>query len=150
MTSKAAPIRQTSVSVYEMARRRKSRKAKGNKSRSFSKHQQTKRYLEFLSLPSSSANKRLNREIFRSAPNPVIKAVSNVALNALSGDVAHFNPKQKQLLAKHKGKIRILAGRGIPLARKRKLLVGGALPFLPIIIGSILGSVGERLFNKVF
>ena len=137
-----------------MAKKRKSgKKAKGKKAaaaRSVSKQQQTKRYLEFLALPSSSSNKRLNREIFRSAPDPVIKAVSNVALNALSGDVAHFNPKQKQVLTKHKGKIRILAGRGIPLARKRRLLVGGALPFLPIIIGSILGSVGERLYNKIF
>ena len=133
-----------------MARKRKSGKAKGKKARSVSKQQQKKRYLEFLALPSSSSNKRLSREIFRSAPDPVIKAVSNVALNALSGDVVHFSPKQKQVLAKHKGKIRILAGRGIPLARKRRVLVGGALPFLPIIIGSILGSVGERLYNKIF
>ena len=110
--------------------------------------QRIKNYLQFLALPGTSP--RVHREIFRTAPDPLIKAVSNIALNALEGNVAHFSTKQKQKLAKHKNQIRQLARRQVPIARKRKILVGGALPLIPIMIGRILGTVGERLFSKVF
>ena len=77
--------------------------------------------------------------------------MSDVALNALRGDAGRnaFSPVQRRQLARHKKELRTLAGRGISLEAKRRVLVGRGLPLVPIILGGLLGTLGERLFRKI-
>jgi len=93
----------------------------------------------------------IQKQIISTARSPILRAVSDVALNALRGDAGRnaFSPVQRRQLARHKKELRTLAGRGISLEAKRRVLVGRGLPLVPIILGGLLGTLGERLFRKI-
>jgi hypothetical protein len=92
-----------------------------------------KRTVKYLSV---CRNPKVLREILRTAPDGVIKAISNIALNALKGDV-NLNASQKRLFRRHKATILGLCSKKKSLKQKRKLLQqrGGAFFLLPLIKG---------------
>jgi len=97
--------------------------------------------------------------ISKSAPDEVIKAISNAALNLKHGPV-QLPPKRKALFRRYNKAIEKLIDAGQPIAAKRRLILqrkqkGGFLPILPIlapILSSALGALGAefipRLFNR--
>ena len=60
--------------------------------------------------------------------------------------------KQKQVLAHHRKTIEQLLAKAIPVERKRKILVqrGGGIAalILPVILSTVLGALGSKLFKK--
>ena len=90
-------------------------------------------------------------EILATAPDPIIKAICNAALNAKQGDV-HLNKRQKRLLRKNRNFVKSLTQKDIPIQKKRKLLLqkGGSIAgvVIPIILSAVLSSLGSTLFQK--
>jgi hypothetical protein len=104
-----------------------------------------KRYIKLLSV---CRKPRELRAILQNAPDSVIKLICDAALNLLVGDYK-LSPAAKSQFKKRKALVAALAGRQLSLKAKRiKLLSGGALPFLPIILGTALSFLGSRLFDK--
>ena len=92
------------------------------------------------------------RAVIRKAPNAVIQAVSNAALNTLRGDV-HVPPHLKPLFRRHIKGFEYLIDRSNSLDAKRRLLSqeGGAFPAVLIpLIGTALGALGIELISRVF
>ena len=78
-------------------------------------------------------DKRLARSLILKSDPAVIKAISNVSLNALRGDIS-FPPKIRRLFAEHRRTFEKLADRSVPIDRKRHIIAvqkGGA--FLPLL-----------------
>ncbi len=96
-------------------------------------------------------DKAIQQKILATAPDPIIKAICNAALNAKQGDV-HLNNHQKTLLRKNRKFIQSLTQKEIPIQKKRKLLVqkGGSIAgvVIPIILSAVLSSLGSTLFQK--
>ena len=93
-----------------------------------------KRTLKFISI---SPDPNIVRAIILKAPDAVIRAISNAALNARQGEVAvplHL----KQLFRKHNRTFDTLIVRHRSLAGKRRVLVqrGGALPIIAPLIAT--------------
>lgn len=112
-----------------------------------SKVNKTKRFIKFLTI---CPDKKTFDQAVKSAPDAVIKAICNAALNATRGDI-HFGPKQKQYLAKYRGPIYALAdSKSKSLKAKRKVLSqkGGAFSFLPLILSTVLPLIGSALLGK--
>lgn len=92
------------------------------------------------------------RAAIKEAPDAVIRAIGNAALNAREGEV-HIPPHLKHLFREHRGHVDYLCNRDRPLEKKRQLIQrGGALPIIVPLIATVLGSIGgefiSRLFNK--
>ena len=111
------------------------------------KHQNLRKTIKFLSVCN---NPRVVKGILKSAPDRVIKAVCNAAINAAQGDV-NLNRTHKKVLSTHRAFINSLIQKGEPVKRKRQILVqkGGFVAglVLPIILSSVLSAVGSRLFG---
>jgi hypothetical protein len=86
--------------------------------------------------------------VVHTAPDDVIAAISNAALNVEQGDVELTEP-QKNLFRAHRPVFRELTSPTVSIKRKRKVVESqkGGFPFLPILIGSALGALGSRLFG---
>jgi len=116
-----------------------------------SRHNQVKvikRTVKYLSVaPDSEAI----RAVLQRAPDGVIRAVSNAALNAREEDV-HIPPNLKAAFAKHHRKFDILTDRSQPLQHKRRILVqrGGFLPLIAPLIATVLGSIGGEFISRIF
>lgn len=91
-------------------------------------------------------NPKIVREILRSAPDSVIKAICNVALNALKGDVK-LSASQKLLFKKHKRAILTLADRKKPLLQKRKVVQQSGGFWIPALVGGILALLGSKVLT---
>ena len=106
-----------------------------------------KRTVKYLSV---CRNPKILREILRTAPDGVIKAICNVALNALKGDVK-LSATQKSLFRRHKSVILGLCSKKSSLKQKRKLLQqkGGAFFLAPLIKG-VLSLLGGGLLGNLF
>ena len=103
-----------------------------------------KAFVKFLAICRDTTNRR---RIVTKAPNNVIKAISNAALNVARGDV-HLSPAQRALLTRYKSDFIPLIERKMPLAKKRKVLSQkGGLAILPIILSSVLSTLGSALFK---
>ena len=96
--------------------------------------------------------------VLKSAPDPVIRAIANAALNAREGDV-HLTLAQKRLFRAYAHTFDVLCDRQLPIADKRRHLLshsrnqlGGALPiaaFVVPLLASVLGSVGSAFISRV-
>ena len=114
-------------------------------SRKFSALKHTIKFLSFCQ------DKRIHKDILERAPPNVIKRICDAALNARQGQVK-LSKKQKDVLAHHRKTIEQLLQKAIPVERKRKILVqrggGVAALIIPIILSSVLGALGSKLFKK--
>ena len=108
--------------------------------------QTAKRYFKLLAV---CKDRSLYKELVKKAPDLVIKLICNAALNATRGEV-HLTSEQKKLFSKHKNLFKTLITRQIPIQAKRRLLNqrGGAFPLLPILLSTVLSSLGGLIFNK--
>lgn len=106
-----------------------------------------KRTVKYLSV---CRNPKILREILRTAPDGVIKAISNIALNALKGEV-RLTVAQKRIFRRHKAVILGLCSKKKSLIQKRKLLQqkGGAFFLLPLIKG-VLSLLGGGVLGSLF
>ena len=84
----------------------------------------------------------------RAAPDDVIKAICNAALNVEQGDV-HLTPLQRKLFSAHRAQIAKLTSHRHELKNERKFVASqrGGFPFIPILIGTALGALGGKLFG---
>ena len=116
-------------------------------SKTFVKSKTTaKRFFKFLAV---CKDPTLFKLLLNKAPDVVIKLICNAALNASRGSV-HLTSAQKKLFSKHKKIFSSLISRQISLKSKRKILNqrGGAFPLIPILLTTVLSSLGSLLFNK--
>jgi hypothetical protein len=109
----------------------------------------TARNLEFLK-SISKCNELSRKQSLTSCSNDSIKAISEIALNTLKGNLK-LTPLQIRQLKKHKKNVRQLAKKKLSVKEKRKLLIqqGGFLPFLIVPFLSALGSfAGKAIANS--
>jgi len=114
--------------------------------RKSSKPNEAKRYFKLLAV---CKDPTVFKVLIRKAPDLVIKLICNAALNASRGEV-HLTTAQKRLFAKHKTLFEKLSTRQVSINAKRKLLNqrGNGLPLLPIILSTVLSSLGSLIFSK--
>ena len=107
-----------------------------------------KRTIKFISVAPDS---EVVRAVILKAPDGVIRAISNAALNAREGDV-RIPPHLKHLFSRYHRHISYLTDRRRPLVDKRRLLVqrGGLLPIIAPLIATVLGSIGGEFISRIF
>lgn len=104
-----------------------------------------KRTVKFLSI---CRDHKVAQEVLRRAPPPVVKALCNVALNAVKGDI-QFTPAQRKLFRKHKTAILTLSDRGKSIAAKRRVLQQrGSGIWIPALAGAITALLGNSLISR--
>ena len=99
--------------------------------------------------------------VLKGAPNGVIQAIANAALNARQGDVK-LSAAQKKLFRKHAQSFDLLADRHRSIAEKRQHLLshrrnatnqeGGAFPIAGLIVPlltSVIGSIGTEFISRI-
>ena len=103
--------------------------------------------------------------ILKNAPDPVICAIANAALNAREGDV-RLTPAQKQLFRAYAHTFDVLCDSQLSIADTRRHLLsrsrpatsqgadqsGGALPSAALVVpllASVLGSVGSSFISRL-
>lgn len=104
----------------------------------------------FIKLIAACPNKNLRRTLIKVAPDGAIKGICNAALNVARNSKINLPPAIKAKFRHHKTLFNQLLNRKISIRKKRHTLLqsGGALPLIPIILSTILGSLGSALFNK--
>ena len=126
---------------------------KGHKS--LNQHKAVTRTVKFLA---HAPDRVTVQAVLKSAPDPVIRAIVNAALNARNGDV-QLTPAQKQLFRAYAHTFDVLCYRQLSIADKRHHLLsrprpvsqkadqsGAALPIAAVVVpllGSVLGLVGS-------
>jgi hypothetical protein len=111
------------------------------------KTQVIKRTVKYLSV---SPDQIIVRNILQKAPDGVIRAICNAALNARSGEV-YVPPHLKAEFRKHNRHFDFLTNRGRSLKHKRRLLIqkGGALPIVVPLLATVLGSIGSEFISRL-
>lgn len=101
------------------------------------------RFIKFISVV---PNRQVLKTVLKSAPDQVIKSISNAAINAMRGDV-NLTSTQKRLFAKQRTLFNKLVSPNIKIKQKKNILVnqrGGLFPIIPILLGTVLGSLGSH------
>lgn len=89
------------------------------------------------------------KEVIRSAPDQVIKAICNAALNAAKNPVIHLTPSTKNLFRENAGTFALLTNRQVPIPRKRKLLqTGSGLGLIPALLSSVIPIIGSLFLSR--
>ena len=111
------------------------------------KRNATKRYVKLIAVCNEP---KLYKELLHKAPDPVIKTICNAALNASRGEV-QLTPAQKKLFSKHSKLFETLSSRDVTINKKRNVLnqKGNGLPLIPIILSTVLSSLGSLLFDRL-
>ena len=88
--------------------------------------------------------------VLKTAPDTIVKTICNAAHNFHYNPTVRLSPTHRNLFRRYKRKISVLGDRKKSLRVKRRLLIqrGGALLFLPVLLGSALATLGARLFAK--
>ena len=99
--------------------------------------------------------------VLKSAPNGVIEAIANAALNARQGDL-QLTPAQKKLFRAHAQSFDLLADRRRSIAEKRAHLLshrraaseqeGGAFPIAALVVPlltSVITSIGSEFISRL-
>ena len=121
-----------------MGAKRKQSKTKGKKTL-------IKRYIKLLAVNPDPVQ---NLGLIRNAPDEVIKTICNAAYNLSHGSI-HLTPKQKSLFRKYKAPITKLVLPEPTIKQKRQALLqhGGGF-FLPLLLSTVLGTLGSALFQQ--
>ena len=124
-----------------MANERTNRKKLSNKQKVI------KRTIKFLSVAPDS---KIVKSVLKKAPDAVIHAISNAALNARQGAVA-VPPNIKHLFRQHNNHFDYQIDKQKPIASKRRLILqtGGALPIIIILLATVLGSIGGEFISRI-
>jgi len=132
--------------------------AKGHR-QSLARHKAVKSTVKYLSRARPNIATVLS--ILNNAPDEVIEAISNAALNAREGDV-HLTPAQKALFRAHEESFNILTDRHSSIADKRRHLLarkrkntslqeGGAFPIAALVVpllSTVLSSIGSAFISS--
>jgi hypothetical protein len=105
---------------------------------------------EYLSLLSKSKDKKRRKLLVDLADNNEIKAVSEIILNILKGNVP-LTRAQRRKLQKYQKIMRLITQRSTSSKKRKKLInsqSGGFIGILAPLIGSVLGSVVKLLSPK--
>ena len=133
---------------------------KGHKS--LNQHKTVKRSVKF---QAHAPDPVAVQAVLKSAPDPVIRAIANAALNARERDV-QLKPAQKRLFRVYVHTFDVLCDRQLSIANKRRHILsrcrpasqgtdqqlGGALPIAALVVpllASVLGSVGSFFISRV-
>jgi hypothetical protein len=105
-----------------------------------------KRTVKYLSVCS---NPRAYNSVLKGAPDEVIKAICNAALNIEQGDI-RLSPAQRHLFSAHREKISNTTSRIGVLKSKRNIIQSqkSGFPSIPILLGAALCGLGPQLFGK--
>ena len=89
--------------------------------------------------------------VLQKAPDAVIPAISNAALNARQGAVA-VPPHLKDLFRHHNHHFDYIIDRHRPIALTRRLILqrGGFLPIVVPLLATVLGSIGGEFISRLF
>ena len=103
-----------------------------------------KRTVKYLSVCS---NPRAYNSVLKGAPDEVIKAICNAALNIEQGDI-HLSPAQRRLFSAHRKTISKITSRTVDLKSKRNIIQSqkGGYSVVPFLIGAALLALGGSLF----
>ena len=113
------------------------RRKRGNKD--------VKRYIKFLSIVKKP---ELTKQVLTTAPDGVIKVIANAALNAAHGEV-HLTKSQKRKFKTNKDLFATLLDRKKSLkVKRRQLNQKGGLSLLPVLLSTVLSTLGPLLFNS--
>ena len=106
-----------------------------------------KRTIKFLSV---APDLEVVRALIKKAPNAVIGAISNGALNCRQGAV-HIPPQLLPLFRHHNHHFDYLVDRKKSTQSKRHLILqkGGALPIIAPLLATVLGSIGEEFISRL-
>ena len=90
------------------------------------------------------------RAVIKIAPNAVIGAISNGALNCLQG-TRHIPPHLIPLFRRHNYHFDYIVDRRKSIPSKRNLILykGGALPMIAPFLATVLGSIGEEFISRL-
>ena len=89
------------------------------------------------------------RAFLKTAPDGVIKAVANAALNAKRGPIP-ISPKLKKYFSKHGRQINYLINPSKPVSAKRKYLlqrgsgIGAILGLLAPLVSTVISTIGSK------
>lgn len=86
------------------------------------------------------------RRLMRGAGAPEISTMAEIAKNVLAGKIK-LSPKQKRALCKYKRHLRRLASRKYNYKVKKRSLMRGGMPIVPLLIstiGPLLASLIKR------
>ena len=103
-----------------------------------------KRTVKYLSVCS---NPRAYNSVLKGAPDEVIKAICNAALNIEQGDI-RLSPAQRRLFSAHRKTISKITSRTVDLKSKRNIIQSqkGGYFVVPFLIGAALLALGGSLF----
>ena len=115
-----------------------------NSKRNSNKANANQVYVDFLRFgnPTSRAG------VLRGAPPCVIRTICNAANNAAKNPKIRLSTAQRKVLARYRRQISVLIARASLKKKRAALQTGGALPFLPVLLGSALAALGAHLFSK--
>ena len=113
----------------------------------FNKSKVVKRTIKFLSV---APDLEVVRAVIKKAPNAVIGAISNVALNCRQG-AEHIPLHLIPLFKRHNKHFDYLVNRKISIPSKRHLILqkGGARPILAPLLTTVLGSIGGEFILRL-
>jgi hypothetical protein len=104
----------------------------------------TKRTIKYLAV---CDNKKVLRDVLHNSSDAVVKKISDIALNALKGNV-DLTPARRHQFGKYRREITALSDKNIPLKRKRAILTQtGGFAWIPALIGTVVGAIGSSLFG---
>ena len=104
-----------------------------------------KRTIKFLA---TCQNPNITKAILRESPDAVVKCICNAVLNAYKGDV-QLSANEKKILSKSRQAINKLIDPHRPIKAKRKVLnQKGGFAFLPVLLSTVLGTLGSELFSS--
>ena len=112
------------------------------------KRKVVKRTIKFLSV---APDIEVARALLQKAPNAVIHAISDAAVNARQGAVT-VPPHLKPIFRNHNHHFDFLIDRRMPIALKHRLILqkGGSLPIIVGLLATVLGSIGGEFISRLF
>lgn len=110
---------------------------------------QVKRTLKYMSI---CHDPRVQREILRTAPDEIYKAVFNAAYNVAINPDLNLSLHQKKFFKRYRKPVAYFVSHKVPFKTKKRTLQRGKGVFLAAIIPSLLSvalsALGSKLFQK--
>ena len=100
----------------------------------------------------NTPNEKVARVVLSQAPDQVVQAIANCALNAQRNPSVVLSPSTRNLFRTYSKSFELLTDRHRSIDQKRKHLTqkGGAFPIVLPLLASALGSLGSAVISKLF